>query len=88
MARLVATRPLSEWLAMFEGSDACVGPANTLQEAWTDPHLAARQTFVEAFGVVQPAPAPRFGRTPGAIAGPPPAVGEHDQELLRPEGDG
>jgi alpha-methylacyl-CoA racemase len=72
LAAVIMTRPLAEWVAFFEGSDACVAPVNTFLEAPEDPHLAARHTFVEAFGVVQPAPAPRFSRTPGAIAGPPP----------------
>jgi alpha-methylacyl-CoA racemase len=72
LAALVRGRPLAEWAAVFEGSDACVTPVKTFQEALADPHLAGRGTFVEAFGVQQPAPAPRFSRTPGSIAGPPP----------------
>jgi alpha-methylacyl-CoA racemase len=75
LAAVFRARPLADWVERFEGSDACVAPANTLGEAPRDPHLAARRTFVEAFGIAQPAPAPRFSRTPGAIAGPPPAVG-------------
>jgi alpha-methylacyl-CoA racemase len=75
LAGLIRAHTLEEWTRRFEGSDACVARANTLAEAGRDPHLAARRTFVEAFGVNQPAPAPRFSRTPGAIAGPPPEVG-------------
>jgi alpha-methylacyl-CoA racemase len=51
-------------------------------EAPDHPHLAQRGTFTEVGGVVQPAPAPRFSRTPPAIAGPPPAPGEHTDEAL------
>lgn len=72
MAEVIKTRPLSEWIGIFEGTDACVYPVNTFLEAQRDAHLAARQTFVREFGVVQPAPAPRFSRTPGEIGGPPP----------------
>jgi alpha-methylacyl-CoA racemase len=34
-------------------------------------------------GVVQPAPAPRFDATPGAVQGPPPAIGGHNMSGLR-----
>ena len=47
----------------FEGSDACVFPVLSLDEAQHHPHLRARETFVDVAGVVQPAPAPRFSRT-------------------------
>jgi alpha-methylacyl-CoA racemase len=76
LAGVIRGRPLAEWVTVFEGGDACVAPANTLAEAHNDPHLRARSTFIEAFGIWQPAPAPRFSRTPGEIAGPPPAPGE------------
>jgi alpha-methylacyl-CoA racemase len=72
LAEVFRGQPLAEWTRIFDGSDACVSPVNTFAEAVRDPHLAGRQTIVEAFGVLQPAPAPRFSRTPGSIAGPPP----------------
>lgn len=72
LASIFRGRELNHWVQLFDGSDACVTPVNTLTEAPTDPHLASRQTFVELFGVMQPAPAPRFSRTPGRIGGPPP----------------
>jgi alpha-methylacyl-CoA racemase len=53
-----------------------------MDEAPSHPHNQARQTFVEMSGVVQPAPAPRFSATPGAIQGPPPAIGAHDETAL------
>ena len=61
-----ATRTLAEWAALFEGTDACVAPVLTPSEAVAHPHLAARSTYVDVDGVVQPAPAPRFGGTPFA----------------------
>ncbi len=69
-ARLEAvfcTRTRDEWCAVFAGSDACVAPVLTLAEAPSHPQLAARETFVTIDGVVQPAPAPRFSRTPSRI---------------------
>lgn len=67
MADVWRRRPMAEWARLFEGSDACVAPLNLLSEAPLDPHLAARETFVECSGLHQPAPAPRFSRTPGEI---------------------
>ena len=66
-AAAFAKRTRDEWAEAFGGGDACVAPVLTPSEAPGHPHNAARGTFVEAGGVVQPAPAPRFGRTaPGA----------------------
>jgi alpha-methylacyl-CoA racemase len=61
-----AGRTRDEWAARFEGTDACVAPVLSFAEAPHHPHLQARQTFVDVNGVVQPAPAPRFSRTPAA----------------------
>jgi alpha-methylacyl-CoA racemase len=76
------TRARDEWVARFAGLDACVAPVNTTEEALADTHLAARGTVVEVDGVVQPAPAPRFGGTPATLDRPPPEVGEHTGEIL------
>lgn len=53
--------PRDHWCALLEGSDACFAPVLSMAEAPRHPHLAARGTFVEVDGLVQPAPAPRFG---------------------------
>ena len=63
-------------------AEVCIAPVMSLAEAPTHPHLRARQTFVERDGVVQPAPAPRFSRTPGAIQSPPARPGEHTDAVL------
>ena len=76
------TRTRDEWTAVFEGSDACVAPVLSYAEAREHPHLRARGTYVESHGVVQPAPAPRFSRTPGALDRPPPEPGQHTREAL------
>jgi alpha-methylacyl-CoA racemase len=60
------SRSRVEWTAVFAGVDACVTPVLSPQEAPSHPHNAARQTFVTLDGLVQPAPAPRFSRTPAA----------------------
>ena len=64
---LFLTKTRYEWSRLLEGTDACFAPVLTLSEAPAHPHLAARGTFVEVDGVMQPAPAPRFSRTPSAI---------------------
>ena len=70
------TKTRDEWCAIFEGSDACFAPVLTWSEAYAHPHNVARKSFVEIGGVKQPAPAPRFSRTPGGIRGKPPERGE------------
>ncbi|HKA69781.1 MAG TPA: CaiB/BaiF CoA-transferase family protein [Actinomycetes bacterium] len=75
-AAAIRRRPLHEWTAVFDGTDACVSPVLTLAEARKHPQLVERNTFVTVAGVPQPAPAPRFSVTPAAEPGPPPAAPE------------
>ena len=83
LADTFATRSMAEWADVFEGTDACVAPVLTLTEAARHPHLAARGTLVEHEGVLQPAPAPRFSRTPATLGAPPAAApGAHTREAL------
>ncbi|CAN5684512.1 CaiB/BaiF CoA-transferase family protein [soil metagenome] len=82
LAQVIATKTQDEWTAIMGGTDVCFAPILDLDEAPKHPHNVARQTFVEVAGVTQPAPAPRFSATPGAIQGPPPAIGAHDTEAL------
>ena len=65
------TKTRDEWSVVFDGTDACVVPVLSPWEAPQHPHNVARSTFVEVEGAVQPAPAPRFSRTPSAISSPP-----------------
>jgi alpha-methylacyl-CoA racemase len=74
------TRAASEEL--FAGVDGCVFPVLSMAEAPQHPHNLARGTFVVRDEVVQPAPAPRFSATPAALELPPPAIGEHTDEIL------
>ena len=83
IARVIATKTRAEWCAIMEGSDVCFAPVLEIGEAPSYPANAARNVFVEVEGVVQPAPAPRFVATPGAVQRPPPAIGAHNTEALR-----
>lgn len=62
--RVIATRTQEQWMSDFGDLDACVAPILTMGEAPEHEHLRARGTFIEIDGLVQPAPAPRFSRTP------------------------
>jgi alpha-methylacyl-CoA racemase len=64
VAAVVMTRTRDEWCALLEGTDACLSPVLSLSEAPAHPHNASRNTFVNVAGSLQPAPAPRFARTP------------------------
>jgi alpha-methylacyl-CoA racemase len=76
-------RTREEWSAHFEGSDACVAPVLSLDEAPRHHHNRARATFVEVEGVTQPAPAPRFSATPTATPSEPlPAGADTDRILM------
>ena len=79
---LFLTKTRDEWCAILEMTDVCFAPVLTMSEAAEHPHLKARNTIVEDYGVMQPAPAPRFSRTPGAIQRPPAWPGQHTDELL------
>jgi alpha-methylacyl-CoA racemase len=82
LADTFRTRTRDEWAAVFEGTDACVQPVLSYAEAPDHPHLAARGTYVEHHGVVQPAPAPRFSRTPATLGQPPSAPGTGTRAAL------
>jgi alpha-methylacyl-CoA racemase len=72
-----------EWCAVFDGSDACFAPVLTFSEARAHPHNVARKTFTHSSRVDQPAPAPRFSRTPGAIRRVPPERGAGGGDALK-----
>ena len=82
LAAVIRTRTRDEWCQLMEGTDVCFAPVLGMAEAPSHPHNRHRGTFVDVAGVAQPAPAPRFSRTPGAIAMPPPHAGQHTIEVL------
>jgi len=82
VAALVVTRTRDEWCRLLEGTDVCFAPVLDLNEAPAHPHNVARGTFVEVDGVTQPAPAPRFSRTPGRVRHAPPVMGQPDDAAL------
>jgi alpha-methylacyl-CoA racemase len=81
-AQVFATKTRDEWCNIFEASDACVAPVLTFTEARNHPHSVARRSHIGVGGVDQPAPAPRFSRTPGAVREAPPERGARGAEAL------
>jgi len=82
IAARIATRTRDEWVERFENLDACVTPVLDWDEAPAHPHNVERGTFVHDGTAVEPAPAPRFGRTPATRRLPPPEHGAHGDEIL------
>jgi alpha-methylacyl-CoA racemase len=70
LAEIFKTKTRDQWCKIMEGSDVCFAPVLTMAEAPSHPHMAARGTFINRHGVTQPAPAPRFSRTPSTIREP------------------
>ena len=82
LAERFRTRTRDEWERVFAGTDACVTPVLTFAEAPSHPHNAARGSYVELDGIPQPAPAPRFSRTPAATPVPPDEPDAHTRAVL------
>jgi alpha-methylacyl-CoA racemase len=86
IAAAVRRHTRDEWCARLEGSDVCFAPVLAFDEAPLHPHAQARGAFISVDGIVQPAPAPRFDRTPAGTPRRAPEVGEHTTEVLREAG--
>ncbi len=82
MAALFKTKTRAEWCDILEHTDACFAPVLSFTEAAAHPHNVARGTFTDFAGITQPAPAPRFSRTPAGIQRPPAHAGQHTDEIL------
>jgi alpha-methylacyl-CoA racemase len=87
-SRTFRSKTREEWCKVFEGSDACFAPVLSWSEARRDPHNRSRKSFLEVAGVEQPAPAPRFSRTPGTVRRAPPERGAGGRQALAEWGFG
>jgi len=83
LSEIFATKARDEWAALFARTDGCVTPVLDLTEAPAHAHFEARRTFVDGPGGVQPAPAPRFSRTPSSIQNSPAMQPTDAQSVLR-----
>lgn len=82
IAETIKTKTRDQWVEIMEGTDVCFAPVLSLAEAPHHHHNKARGNFVEVAGITQPAPAPRFSRTPGKVHSPPAIPGEHTEAVL------
>jgi alpha-methylacyl-CoA racemase len=83
LAERFRTKTQKEWCDAFDGAQACFAPVLTLHEAAHHPHNVHRGTYVFEHGLMQPAPAPRFSRTPSTIGGPPATPGRDTVDVLQ-----
>ncbi len=83
LAAIFIQHPRQYWQDLLEGTDACAAGVMDMVEAAEHPHNKARKNLIDIDGVLQPAPAPRFSKTPGAIAGPPPKPGADTDDVLK-----
>jgi len=86
IAARLRERTRDEWAAAFAGSDACVAPVLSMDEAPAHAHARSREAFVTLDGIVQPGPAPRFGHSPAGEPTPPPQPGAHTDQVLAEAG--
>lgn len=81
-SEIFQTRTRDEWVELAANTQACIVPVLSLAEAPRHPHMQQRGSFINLDGVMQPSPAPRFSRTPGAIQNPPPHPGQDNDAVL------
>ena len=79
---LIRTRTSAEWVEFFAGPEVCFAPILSMSQARAHPHNVERNTFVDVEGAPQPAPAPRFSRTPSAVQRAPVAAGADTDTAL------
>jgi alpha-methylacyl-CoA racemase len=82
LAEVIRTKTRAEWEELLRDRDACVAPVLKMSEMWDHPYHTERQTSVELNGIRQPAPAPRFSRTPAAPPAAAPCSGAHTTQVL------
>ncbi|MBC7173893.1 MAG: CoA transferase, partial [Polyangiaceae bacterium] len=83
LAGMFLSKTRAEWCAIFDGTDACVAPVLSMEEAPRHPHNEARKSFVSVGGAIQPAPTPRFSRTMPEVPEPVKHVGADTKSVLR-----
>lgn len=82
LTAVVKQKTQQEWCDIMEGTDVCFAPVLNFKDAPSHPANVARNTYVEVDGVTQPAPAPRFSRTPSQVRHGPHDVGADTNEVL------
>lgn len=87
VAQVLETKSRDEWVAILRVADVPVAPVLSLEESFSDPHIAHRQLYVNA-----PSPSGthrtvgdwlKLSESPGTIRQPAPLPGQHTDEILR-----
>jgi len=78
----------AQWCEIMEGTDVCFAPVLSFMDAPAHPANVARNTYIEVDGITQPAPAPRFGRTPSEVRHGGHGPGQDTDEVLTAMGFG
>lgn len=86
LTAIFKTKTRDEWCRIMEGSDVCFAPVLSIAEVPDHPHAKARNSYIDVEGVTQPAPAPRFARTPPQVRGAACMRGAHTDEILTEAG--
>ncbi|HKY92161.1 MAG TPA: CaiB/BaiF CoA-transferase family protein [Nevskiaceae bacterium] len=86
LTALFRTKTRDQWCALMEGTDVCFAPVLDWKEAPEYPHHRARGTYTTQDGLLQPAPSPRFSRTPGTIGRLPKSADQDNDALLQQAG--
>lgn len=83
LADIFRSKTRTEWCEILEGTDVCFAPVLDFIEAQQHPHMIAREAYIDVEGMIQPAPAPRFSRTPSEVTRGAPAPGQDHDDILR-----
>jgi alpha-methylacyl-CoA racemase len=86
LAAIMKTKTQAQWCELMEGTDVCFAPVMTFMDAPSHPANVARNTYIEVDGLTQPAPAPRFSRTPSSVEHGAHKVGQDTDQILQAMG--
>lgn len=83
IAAVAKSKTRDEWCEVMEGSDVCFAPVLDYLEAPEHHHMQAREAYINVDGKIQPAPSPRFSRTPSEVRGTGKDASDGGSEILR-----
>ncbi len=83
LEKIFLTRTRDEWCEILEGTDVCFAPILDYKEAQEHPHNIHRETYIDVDGFKQPAPAPKFSRTPSKVDFGSQMAGENGHDILK-----
>lgn len=86
LAAIMKSKTQAQWCELMEGTDVCFAPVMTFMDAPSHPANVARNTYIEVDGLTQPAPAPRFSRTPSSVEHGAHKVGQDTDQILQAMG--